>query len=312
MSRLLTKRLYALLLLGLGSMRAAAPAAPADTYVATRLGDLELADFEVPEGASGRLGYRNWQAPRWPYIVLDGEGEAFIAQRLDPGQWGSASWFDYNEAAVGFHLPDASAGLIRGTLFIKEWKSDAMQPIRFSLDLGDLETGAEAAYLQVKEDHYHTLLAQPIPGAAHFRHEMQQARKARLALIEADEETLTEQQRSWYYDSELEKSFAFVTGGRALAENLPLDLDLNVTAEETPTVALATIEGITVPEIDWKPLLPEERPAVDHLARFLPADQYACFFPSFQAMLQVIDEATRTGTPILQLAQPRAQDAHVQ
>ncbi len=244
--------------------------------------------------------------------MLDGEGEAFISQDLEPAQRGSVSWFAYSEARVGVHLAKDDVASIAGTLYLKDSKGDAMRPVRFSLDLAELEIDAQAEFLKVKEDHYQTLLAQPIPGAAHFRHEMQEARQARLALAEGtEEEALTEQQRTWFYDSQLQKSFAFVTGGRALAENLPLDLELNVTTEETPTVALASIVGITVPEVDWKPLLPKERPAVDRLARYLPPDQYACFFPSFGAMLQVMDEATRIGTPVLVLTQPQAQDVHV-
>ncbi len=113
------------------------------------------------------------------------------------------------------------------------------------------------------------------------------------------------------YENDLQKSFAFVTGGRALAENLPLDADLQVEAEQPLTVDIKSLEGITVPEVDWSAILPDEKPRLDALAAHIPADQYACFFPSFGALLRVVDEAERMGAPILEIAQPRAQDAHV-
>ncbi len=53
----------------------------------------------------------------------------------------------------------------------------------------------------------------------------------------------------------------------------------------------------------------DAKPAVDPLAAAIPADQHAIFFPSFEAALTVADEANGTSTPILILAEERAEDS---
>ena len=70
------------------------------------------------------------------------------------------------------------------------------------------------------------------------------------------------------------------------------------------------ITGITVREMDWKPLLQDRKPALDPLAAHIPFDQHALFFPSFEAMSRWIDEADQDGTPVLQMFEPRAEDAN--
>jgi hypothetical protein len=61
--------------------------------------------------------------------------------------------------------------------------------------------------------------------------------------------------------------------------------------------------------MNWKELIQDAKPALDPLAAFVPADQHVIFFPSFQAMVQMIDEADANGTPVLQLLEPRSEDA---
>ena len=72
-----------------------------------------------------------------------------------------------------------------------------------------------------------------------------------------------------------------------------------------------SLQGITIDEIDWKPLIKDAKPELDPLAKRLPADQHVIFFPTFQAALAVSDETRQHDTPVLRLAQPRAEDAGV-
>jgi hypothetical protein len=65
-----------------------------------------------------------------------------------------------------------------------------------------------------------------------------------------------------------------------------------------------------VREMNWKSLLAETRPALDPLAAHIPFDQHALFFSSFEAMTRWIDEADQDGTPVLQMYEPRAEDAN--
>ena len=79
---------------------------------------------------------------------------------------------------------------------------------------------------------------------------------------------------------------------------------------QTP-VKIDSLQGITIAEIDWKPLIKDARPELDPLADKLPADQHVVFFPSFQAALAVADETKQHDTPVLRLAQPRSEDEGV-
>ena len=106
-------------------------------------------------------------------------------------------------------------------------------------------------------------------------------------------------------------TYDLFTGGRAISENLQLDRTLPQRgANETP-VKIDSLTGITINEIDWKPLIKDAKPELDPLADKLPADQHVVFFPSFQAALAVADETKQHDTPVLRLAQPRSEDAGV-
>jgi hypothetical protein len=60
--------------------------------------------------------------------------------------------------------------------------------------------------------------------------------------------------------------------------------------------------------MDWKALVQGKEPALDPLAKLVPADQHAIFFPSFEAMTRVFDEVDGSGTPVLQFATARVDD----
>src|SRR5207344_2754666 len=72
---------------------------------------------------------------------------------------------------------------------------------------------------------------------------------------------------------------------------------------------VASIKGITVRELDWKPLIRNLKPRLDPLAAIIPADQHVLFLPSFAAATRLADEATSQGIPILRLMEPRSEDA---
>src|SRR5204863_2083445 len=95
-----------------------------------------------------------------------------------------------------------------------------------------------------------------------------------------------------------------------LNENLQLDRALPATTNAADTVDLASLTGITVKPMDWKALIQDAKPELDPLSAFIPADQHALFFPTFAAMTEFFDEADANGTPILQLFEPRAEDAN--
>ena len=110
-------------------------------------------------------------------------------------------------------------------------------------------------------------------------------------------------------DGRLVDTYALFSGGRAVSENLQLDRTVQGTKPEEATVDIDTLDGITVPEIDWKPLIKDLKPELDPLAASIPADQHVVFFPTFSAAVLTADQAEIQGTPILHLAEPRSEDA---
>src|SRR5947209_13753118 len=52
------------------------------------------------------------------------------------------------------------------------------------------------------------------------------------------------------------------------------------------------------------------KPKAYSLAGYVTSDQHALFFPTFSAMTEMIDEADADGTPVLQMLEPRSEDAN--
>ena len=94
-----------------------------------------------------------------------------------------------------------------------------------------------------------------------------------------------------------------------MSENLQLDRLLPASKPGEALVDLKSIEGITVPEINWGPLVKISSPQLDPLAASVPADQHVVFFPSFTAAVAVADEADRQSLPVLELAETQSEDA---
>jgi hypothetical protein len=191
-----------------------------------------------------------------------------------------------------------------------------MTSVRFEIDRGTLEQPAAAdvsnmvAFYEAKYSHYELLRRKEIPGTAWFRHQADAARM-RLKQLGVDEPGVASR---WGFDrtSSIEDTYALLSGGRAVSENLQLDRVMaGATDMKESLVPVESIEGISVHEFDWKELIKELNPEVDPLASMIPEDQHAVFFPSFQAMIDLIDRAEMSGEPILTTLQPRAEKARV-
>ncbi|NOT31293.1 MAG: hypothetical protein HOP15_12680, partial [Planctomycetes bacterium] len=84
---------------------------------------------------------------------------------------------------------------------------------------------------------------------------------------------------------------------------------LPASPEAEATVALDTLQGITVRALDWGPRLAPGETKVDALAALVPADQHALFFPSFASFVTTLDEAGRLGEFGLSAFEQRSSDA---
>lgn len=283
-----------------------------DVYYDIPVAELKLTEGRLPN-RSNRPNWRHFERVQAtePYAVVDGSGEAYLT---GPGAAGDY-WNNFADSRVDsrpemhvlFRAPEDQE--VKGRLVLVNADATGMDLLRFSVPASAAKPEAKEPFYRAKLAHYLHLLSRDIPGGAWFRHQVRLTR-IELKMQPDDPAALPPAQRFARRDG-LAASYELFTGGRAISENLQLDRTLpQRVANETP-VKTDSLQGITINEIDWKPLVKDAKPALDPLAREIPADQHVVFFQSFQAALAVADETKQHDTPVLRLAQPRAEDAGV-
>ncbi len=229
------------------------------------------------------------------YAVLDVPGEIYLT--ADPD--GRDTWSRaYSNTSTVLVRADDSAP-IRGRLFVANGEKSLVEVFRFEVPLPASEGRARTAFMRAKAVHYDSLLTDRMPGAAWFRHQRDQARKE-LGTDGGDTDRFAGREPADVFD--------LFTGGRAIAENLDLDRSLRVAKAEDQTIDVNSIEGVTTRALDWKTLIKDMKPDLDPLARFVPADQHAVFFTSFEAMTRVVDDLDSTGTTLIEAFEARVED----
>ncbi len=271
---------------------------------------LPIASLTFSEGAlparSDSSNFRRWQTlpALQPYAVLDGEGEVYIGgEGLQP--WSPPGRL-YENTTIAIR---AAAGKdVSGRLFVPKSDLIGMAPLKFTVAAAKANTESRVEFFKAKGSHYRRLLERNIPGAAWFRHQEREAIKARgdKPVDRPDNPNRFNRPRML----EPETTYEMFSGGRAVSENLQLDRLLGPATPGASTVEITNLAGIAVQEMDWKPLIKDLKPQPDPLAAYVPFDQHALFFPTFSAMTATIDEADADGTPLLQLLEPRAEDAN--
>jgi hypothetical protein len=294
-------RRFRMALLFFALVLVAFPALGKDAFYRVKLGDLRLTRGALPVVGQGDTIPWRLRRMAHPTVVLEGEGEAFVGGEIRPWNWA----FDIREQ--GYVLVRAPAGrTVIGELRLPHVESGQIRHKRLSFRISpDLAGDYEVGFRDARRAHFQRLLDQGLPGAPWFRRLRDEGQRSE------DSGELTSEQRRQRHLDDLSESYDLFSGGAALAENLQLDRALVPRGGSQKLVDIATLEGITVNEIDWSPLLPEETVALDGLADVIPADQHALFFPSFQAMTALMDEADGLGTPFLTLFEARSQDANV-
>jgi hypothetical protein len=170
------------------------------------------------------------------------------------------------------------------------------------------EARAKEAFWMARQRHFLALQQRGIPGAAWFRFQANQA-SAELKKLGVKVARERDPLRPRFdRGGELEQSFDFFSGGRALSENLQLERELRIVDNKDGGVAIDSLPGIDVKEMDWKKLIAGKSPKKDSLAGLIPADQHAMFFTSFTAMRSMLDEIDKQGVPVLGLLATRSED----
>jgi hypothetical protein len=285
------------------------PLAPAqDAFYQVPLTSLTLSGGQLPSEFQWGRSSSAWQMAEalQPYAVLDGEGEAFLGgEAFRP--WAPAETA-YRNAYLAVRAPKGNP--IAGTLFVPKADLSGMLALKFKVDTASEKPDAKGKFLTAKEEHYRRLREQNIPGGAWFRHQETEAASARGGAAQGAANPRFSPRRPPRWDESYDSTYELFTGGRALSENLQLDRLMLAAGSNATLVAISNLTGITVREMDWKSLLHEPKPALDPVAGSIPFDQHALFFFSFDAMRTWLEEADQDGTPVLQMYEPRAEDAN--
>ncbi|NLF08665.1 MAG: hypothetical protein GX594_11915 [Pirellulaceae bacterium] len=317
-----------------------------DAYYEIPIRELTLTEGELPvrKDASQWRPYAQTERLRAmrPYAVLDEQGEVYVfgqgeqrdtwyspydpinspiyspateaaATPVGPTTYAPPPASNTNVSRTGITIvyikaPEGKA--ITGRLYVPNEALTEMSALKFTVPSSAAKADAKMPFLWAKRSHYESLHRRDLPGGAWFRHQ------ANAALIELNPQaSKTSDTRApelrFNRNDEISRTYELFTGGRAMSENLQLDRALPELGPNQNPVKVATLAGITIAEIDWKPLIGDGQAELDPLAVKIPADQHVVFFPSFQAAAAVADEAGRHDTPVLRLAQPRSEDARV-
>ncbi len=238
----------------------------------------------------------------WPRAEIEGPGEVvYTLPSYSVEAWPQSP----GHAAGRLLVRTNSARDLHGILFVPKPDWSGMDRLGFSIPAARA-TSDEAAFLRAEAQHYGRLLRERQPGSAWFRHRLAEVRRG-LGETAANDPALA----PWFEpndEDDLLGTYGLLSGGRALAENLQLERALPEAGPGEPTVEISSIEGITVREFDWKERVQGD-PGLDPLSALVPADQHALFFPSFQALLDVIDETSELGVFALAAFEERSSDA---
>lgn len=238
-----------------------------------------------------------------PDVVLEGPGEAYL--EMNRTRWRRGLIAD---GALCVRAPEGQD--VQGKIILPRYQNTAwIMAFKIPQDAASVkanpDTEVKQSFYMAKLAHYQNLLNRDIPGGAWFRH---QAMKAR---VEGEMKDAPRNAPRWNArnTSDIVETYDLFSGGMALSENLQLDRVIGGVHDTEATEDLGKLEGITVQAMDWQALLDGKQPARDFLSAHVPHDQYAIYFPSFQAMIDLMDEADANGTPVLQLFESRSEDA---
>ncbi len=249
-----------------------------------------------------------------PYLRTKDASEAFLSFRKEIISSRRHPGFSCDDLILCFHEPKSK---IQGSLILYD-KQDGWKPFPFTFELQNInnlltEQRSEEEYLKHRITRYQWLQDLQVPGTAWFRHQLS-TDQAKLAILQGEvilkSNSLGSNATRPSRKVGLEAMMDLFSGGRAISENLQLDRELRLSSDEqNRTIPVSSVTGITIDEISWKEWMEDEKPKLDSIASILPHDQHAIIFSSYSSMLEVMDEATARGTPLLRLSEDRSESA---
>ncbi len=266
----------------LGLVLAAGPAA-AEVYVEADLSGVTVSSSAgAPISAAYSYAWNEPSVLGYPHALLDGPGEAYVTcDRSARVRYGTV---DCPSPKIFARVAEPRE--LTGSVVLEEHTE--LRIIRFRIAPQSSVTEPTSGFQRAKLGYFEFLAGKNVAGGAYFRHE--------AAIARADSAKAKPTQPSpmpWVPPSSgtFEQTLDILSGGRALSENLQLDRALAPTEVAEETVPLQSLKGVDIKAMDWKSRMPATPPVLDPLAVLIPADNYAAFFPSFNAMESLMDEA---------------------
>ena len=257
-------------------------------FVEGKLPAASTPDHELPEDFDWRR--REAMSPR---VIVAGTVEAYLSQ-------------DFQDEETKLLVHSTTGEDVAGTLFWPKPDYSAYIKLKFVLPVSLAAEAHRVPFLEARLEYYRDGFYSGRAGTAWYRHQIIET----TAQLGKESVALRQRQR-FFGNNDVSDSFALFSGGRAVSENLQLDRQLPTSGQAKATLALTSIEGITVKEFDWGPAIEGLDPKRDVLAPQIPDDQYAIFIPNFRALIALADEYDKQGSSLLTLAEPRAEDASV-
>ena len=215
------------------------------------------------------------------------------------------------DLSIGAIFVRAGCADLTGRLYVPKRDLSGMIEIDFKIPPSDADEKYRHDFYAAEAFHYGQLVREQRPGNARFRHESRKARERWKELIEAA--TIPGMNNVQVTSQRTEvNAYDLFSGGCAVSENLQIDRSQPAAKRDPATVAVDSLEGISIAAIDWSQYLRcAAVPTLDPLAAEIPENQHALFFPTFAKLIEVIDEAVRQGATALQFGSPRSQDQRV-
>ncbi len=259
-----------------------------------------------------RRSARNWRinSVLRSYAVVIGKGEAFIGCNSGSNQ-PNQNINNFSSRCSEELIVKAPGGTpVKGKLFVVKPDLSGMSEGVFEFTTTSANGTLESAFIEAKRSYYQYLQSQNIPGGSYFRHVVDTMNKKSLGTNPSTPLPPPGRSRRGFNggSGSLDDTYAMVSGGRAMSENLQLDRLLAVNSMDAGAVELSTVSGITIREFDWQALTAGANPALDPLSAFIPDDQYVLFFPRFQDLMALVDEANTQASPLLAILEDRSED----
>lgn len=222
-----------------------------------------------------------------PRFVLNGEGEAYAGELVGvSSSYPNYSRFsEHDKKMIVFKLPANRE--VSGRVLLPNRDCSGMEVRKFIVHPDVCKPISSAEFNMTKRVWAERKLQESTAGQAWFRKLWRESDQASGKPSKA-----RTRDRSW---DEL-RMLNFSSGSRALTENLALDRLPEVTGKDRTFVNVGEIEGITIEEINWRPLVKDVSPKLDSLSKVIPADQHAVYFSGFSKLVQLIDEYNTNGT----------------